>query len=344
MLGQTRTTTPPPSKDIDDIIANIVEYISDDNDEDETLDLDVLYDDLNYLYDNKINLPTATKEELERLHFLNNIKIENLLAYIYTTKGINSLEELMLVDDFDFFTIDLLTPFVTISKPKPQSHNWKPKELFRYTRHQLYSRTDATLEQKRGYATNAYLGSPMYQQLRYSFKAGKQLNAGLSAEKDAGEQFWGSNHKGFDSYSGYIEANSLGKIDKIIVGDFRVTFGQGLIISNAFFNKKSSDVLRVMPTQKGISHKASADEYNFFRGVGVSSHFGNLYLTALYSNRYFDADTTGGSFSSIQKTGLHREMKYWENRRTVNMQVVSANASYVYKDLRVSASFYQNWQ
>ena len=52
-----------------------------------------------------------------------------------------------------------------------------------------------------------------------------------------------------------------------MVGDFHTTFGQGLIINGTFSADKSSNVLKVNPSQSGLSHKYSADEYNFFKGA-----------------------------------------------------------------------------
>ncbi len=339
VLGQTKHNN---VVNIDEIIANVVDYMNDD-DEESPVDIDQLYEDLSYYYDNKINLPTATKEQLEGLHFLTATQIENILAYIYITKGIQSIYELQLIDGLDYFCIELLTPFVEVSGSPKQSVSWRLKDIFKYTKHQLFSRTDGTSEQKKGYSTDKYMGSPIYQQLKYQLKAGKMLSVGLCAEKDAGEQFWGNYNKGFNSYSGYMEANNLWKLDKLIVGDFRATFAQGLVLSSSFFARKSSNVMKVMPTQQGISKKSSADEYNFFRGVGVYTQLNNFKITAFYSFRSFNADTTGGDFSSFDKTGLFRTERDWAKRQTVAMQVIATNVAYVYKDLKIGASFYKNW-
>ena len=60
-------------RDIEQIIENITDYMSED-DEGQSIDIDILYDDLTYFYTNKINLNTATKEQLQRLQFLSDIR------------------------------------------------------------------------------------------------------------------------------------------------------------------------------------------------------------------------------------------------------------------------------
>ena len=73
------------------------------DDEGQSIDIDILYDDLTYLYTNKINLNTATKEQLQRLQFLSDIQIENILRYVYTSNQMQTIYELQLVDGLDYF-------------------------------------------------------------------------------------------------------------------------------------------------------------------------------------------------------------------------------------------------
>jgi hypothetical protein len=332
---------------IDRIVERIFDYISDETES--ALDFDLLYENLTGFYAQKINLNQTSKEELEKLMFLSDIQIESILAYLYFNKGMKSIYELQLVEGIDYFTIEFLLPFVTVQPAEIQTGKWDFKQLSNKGRHELLFRTDGTLEKKKGYSqnqqnpNNQYLGNPFYEILRYSFKAQNRVQLGFVAEKDAGEQFWGKYNKGFDSYSAYIQLDKLWKFNRIVVGDFRATFGQGLIVNGAFSAGKSSYVLKVMPQSSGLVRKASADEYNFFRGAGASAKLGNFTLTAFYSFRKLDADTTGGSFSSFKVDGLFRQMSDWNKRRSIDMQVVAANLSYRHQLFKVGTTFYQSW-
>ena len=84
------------------------------------------------------------------------------------------------------------------------------------------------------------------------------------------------------SRTAYIQADKLWKFERIVVGDFRATFGQGLIMNGAFNAGKSSYVLKVTPSQNGLVRKSSSDEYNFFRGVGATVRINNINITAIY--------------------------------------------------------------
>lgn len=329
---------------INAIIEEITEYMAE-NEESANIDIDQIYDDLQYLYEHKINLNTATRDQLERLPFLSKVQIENILAYVYITHGMRSIYEIQLIDGIDYFIQRLLLHFVFVGDMRDESMEWNTKEILGSIRHKIFSRIDADLEQRRGYAENKYLGSPLYEQFRYAFGAGKnRIQAGIVAEKDQGEQFWGSYRKGFDSYSAYMQVDKVWKFSRIVVGDFRATFGQGLIMNGDFSAGKSSNVLKVNPSQSGLSRKYSADEYNFFRGIGATAKFDRLSLTAFYSFRYYDAsvDTLGNTFSSLYTSGIFRTSKDWSKRDNLSMRVFALNTNYRFDRFKIGVTLYAN--
>jgi len=329
---------------IDRIIEKIFDYVSDETEE--LPDFELLYDDLTQFYSQKINLNKTDKKELEKLQFLSDIQIENVLAYIYSVNGMKTIYELQLVEGFDWFLIELLLPFVSVEVVDIQPNKWDLKKIFRRTKHEIILRADGTIEQKRGYRKdeqNRYLGSPFYELVRYNFRASDKIQAGFSAEKDAGEQFWGAHNKGFDSYGAYLQIDKLWKFERIVVGDFRATFGQGLIMNSSFFAGKSALVLRVIPQTSGLVKKSSTDEFNFFRGAGATAKFGKFSVTAFYSFRKMDADTTGGSFSTFYTTGIFNRENDLKKRHTIEQQVVAGNVNFRHKSLKIGATYYQSW-
>jgi hypothetical protein len=332
---------------IDRIIEKIFDFISDEVEN--PPDFEQLYDDLTQFYTQKINLNQTDKNTLEKLRFLSDIQIENLLAYLYLNKGMKTIYELQLVEGFDWFSIEFLLPFVSVGNIDNQSNKWNLKQIFCKTKHEIVLRADGGFEKKKGYLKNAqnsdnqYIGSPFYELVRYGFKASDKIQAGFSAEKDAGEQFWGKKHKGFDSYNAYIQVDRLWKFERIVLGDFRATFGQGLIMNGAFSAGKSSLVLQVMPQNSGLSKKSGTDEFNFFRGAGATAKFGKFSVTAFYSNRDLSADTAGGSFTTFKTDGLFRQNGDFERRQTVEHQVIAGNLVYQHKYFKIGSTYYQSW-
>ena len=127
---------------------------------------------------------------------------------------------------------------------------------------------------------NRYVGDPFYTSLKYRFQSKDWVSLGLTCEKDAGEQFWGTYNKGYDFYSGHLQINNLWKFKTIIVGDFKANFGQGLVMSGEFLSGKSSSVTNITAQNNGLKKFSSTDEFNFFRGVGATAQIGNFDITA----------------------------------------------------------------
>lgn len=319
-----------------DIVDEILERISSQITDDEEIDLATIYDDLIYYRQNPINLNTATKEQLERLFFLDEIQIENILFYQYKYGEIYTIYELVLIDGLDEFAINALKNFVCI-KTVDSSTKYTFKEVFKYGKHNLLVRNDGTFEQKKGFRRtkdelNAnpekfYLGDPFYASIKYRFHYKEYVQFGFSAEKDTGEPFTGKYNKGYDSYNGYLQLNDLWKFRNIVVGDYRAAFGQGLVIRTEFAMPDAS-VLHISPRNNGLRKSSSTDEYYFLRGVGATLDIKKFQITAFYSYRKMDADTTGGTFSTIQTNGLHRKISELTKKRTLSTQIAGANISY----------------
>ena len=85
-------------------------------------------------------------------------------------------------------------------------------------------------------------------------------------EKDAGERF-------YDSYGAYAMLHDVGILDKAIVGDFRIGFGEGLVLGGSIWNSKSTPPLK---TQGGIRPMTGMDETNFLRGAAATLSLSSL--------------------------------------------------------------------
>ena len=84
-----------------------------------------------------------------------------------------------------------------------------------------------------------YLGNSHRTYFKYQLKS-NYLQAGFTAEKDAGENFLGSNQPyGFDFYSAHIQAKKIGQIKNVIIGDYQMNFGQGLVMQSGMSFGKS---------------------------------------------------------------------------------------------------------
>lgn len=328
------------------LIADIFEQYTTESEDD--IDYETFYEDLMFCSQNPVNLNRATLDELEKLPFLSDIQIENIISHIYRFGSLNTIYELQLIDGLDMTDIRRMLPFVVVVDAGYPMKKIYWQDLLKYGKNELFLRIDKGVETKEGYRflpeedensaeSNAknYLGNSMYHSLKYRYHLKDRIQVGFTAEKDAGEQFCGTAHKGYDFYSGYAQINDLGKVKTLVSGDFRANFGQGLVLRPEFGMGKSSYVLNVSPRNSGLKKYGSTDENNFFRGAGATVRFGKVDITAFYSNKMIDGDTVNGSFSSMYKTGLHRTLTEINKKHTVNQQVLGANATFTYSNFQV---------
>lgn len=335
----------------EEIITDIYEQISEESESE--IDFTSFYDDLMSLSENPIQLNHTHKEELEKLQFLSQTQIDNILYYLYRNMPMNSIYELQLIDGLDLTDIRRMIPFVTVGEDNLTVKNIRLYDVIKYGKNDLFIRFDKGLETKEGYRFNPdednntpdengkkYLGDAFYTHLKYKFNFKDRIQAGITMEKDAGEQFFGDKNKGYDFYSAHFQLNNIGKIKTLVLGDYRANFGQGLVLRTDFSMGKSSYVTNVIPHQSGLKKYSSTDEYNFFRGGGITMKLGKFDITSFYSNKMIDGtiDTLNNSFSSIKTDGLHRILSDYNKKQTINQQVVGGNIRFLNNLLQVGST------
>ena len=199
-----------------DIIEQRIEYIGGDN---ESIDYSTLFDNLYYYYDHPVNLNnTKQLDVLLELGLLSEIQVVNLKKHIETTGKLMTIYELQSVETFDLLTIRNILPFSFVSS-ELFSPNVSVNEIFKNSSNELYIRNIRDIQEKKGYTAkeNAndtrYLGSPDKLFVRYRFRYLNKISAGITAEKDQGEQFFRGNQSlGFDYYSAHFFLKDFGRL------------------------------------------------------------------------------------------------------------------------------------
>ena len=190
------------------LLEEIIEQIAEENENE--LDYSELYEALYYFAENPINLNKTTKEELRDLYFLNAYQINKLLAHIGKNGKLISYLELQTIAGFGVQTIRNLLPFISI---KTQVNS---KQLLSNINQYLIIRNQFYLQEQKGYIPDEenkkhYLGNSHRTYFKYRLK-NNYLQAGITAEKDAGENFLGSNQPyGYDFYSAHLQIKKLVK-------------------------------------------------------------------------------------------------------------------------------------
>ena len=310
---------------------DFVEEYTSDVERAEEEDLQQHLQELKELSEHPLNINTATVEDLLQLPFLSEAQIEQIHAYIYLHGQMQTLAELRLVPLIDDATRRWI-PLFMYAEPEQQETD---KRLFSRLRHDFSTRLDIPLYYRVGQQQeNGYRGDPLYHRIRYTLGNSRHFQAGLRVEKDAGERF-------YDSYGAYAMLHDVGILDKAVVGDYRIGFGEGLVIGGSTWNSKSTPPLK---TQGGIRPMTGMDETNFLRGAAVTLSLGNhIKLSAFGSYRKRDATLTSkGEVQTLRTDGYHRTASEWEKKRNVGSTVLGGNIAWYNKGFHLGATGY--WQ
>ncbi len=297
-----------------------------------------IYEDLVNLAEYPVNINSADKQELERLFFLNDNQIIEIIDYRNKYGLFVSPAELLTISGFPENFLKELFRFIRLEDEGIIYSRFR-RNLLKKPVNEILIRTNRILETKTGYHSGNYNGNPWKYYLRYRYKNNNKINIGLTAENDPGEEFFkGSNKYGFDFYSGFVELKLKGMVKSIVIGDFLCQFGQGTTLWNGFSSgKNSSSVVNLNKRSTGIKTYSSSTEYNFFRGVGVNLNMRRVYINAFISYKKDDASieiTTDSLNNDIEvikllyKSGFHRTEKEINNRRNASIFTGGANIKY----------------
>ncbi|WP_162053768.1 ComEA family DNA-binding protein [Pontibacter pamirensis] len=318
--------------------------------DDENINYEDFYETLFQYYQRPIDLNHTTPEELASLYLLSRPQIASFFDYQEQNGKLLSIYELQAIPDFDLLTIYQLLPFVRVQDAGLQADQrplWQ--RVIGEDNNALTLRYERTLQQRRGYSpvdtssrsTTRYLGSPNKLLLRYRVGHARDYSFGITAEKDAGEEFtWspGTRRYGFDYYTAHLQLYNRGRFKTIALGDYQLQFGQGLLLSSGYsVGKGSETITTVSRPNLGIRPYNSVLEYAFLRGAAVTYTAGKIDVTGFYSNKRIDANlqaqpdtlsTFNNFFTGIQTTGFHRTPTELANKHQAREQVYGANAYY----------------
>ena len=320
-----------PNFEIEQFLTDVYEQYTEETESE--MDFTVYFEELIYLNQHPLDLNQVEREDLSKMFFLSDIQIENILYYRYKVEQFFSIYELILVEGLDMTDIRRMLPFVTLSESKDKYEKINLKQVIRFGKSELISRFDFVPELKDGYRiheldSNGYQGNSLYNHLKYRYHYKDRLYLNVTAEKDAGEQFYGKRNKGYDFYSASVQLKNLGFIQNLIIGDYQAGFGQGLVIRQAFRTGKSALTTKVCDLNPGFKRYGSTNEFNYLRGIALTMQFLHMNVHVFYSGRKLDGNLQEDVLTGFYKTGYHRTMAEMEKKNRVKQLISGINWSY----------------
>ena len=320
---------------------------------DEEIDFSELIENYWNICENKININNTDElSQLIDLHLVNIFIVEKINDYRKNFGDFQFFEELDFIEGLDERTLNILKPLVCFGRDSPDKKT-KPKDVFKYAKHQVIFQIEQCLNEKAGYKEKKYLGSPQKLFLRYNFSFRDKIEAGFAMEKDPGEYLFspkvndsikrligGSSYSFIDFMSFHFLINDVKFIKTLALGDYQLSFGQGLTMGSGLaFAATGGSLLR---KSKKIRASKSANEVRYLRGIATTLNYRNLELTMFYSTKKVDAnvsafDSLGNPIqvSSLQQSGLHRTYNELIDRHVITQKLFGGNISFKLSNFQI---------
>lgn len=281
----------------------------------EGVDTDALADQLFDLAAAPLDLNTSGPDDLARIPFLTPSLTRLIVQYRTRSGTFRSVEDLLRVRGMTPELLEAIRPYVRAggrAESRTDDVRSRRKNAVRLQALQRVSYRTPTDNPAR------YLGAPVRMLTRLRAQR-ERIGLNVTLERDAGEAFrWhpATGTYGYDFASASFAVRGAGHLETLVVGDFALSFGQGLVFWNGgSFGKGIDAVQAAVRTGRGITAYGSTDETRFFRGVAASVRLGSLRAALFASRRSLDAALTDSSalpaetdamVTALPESGLHR--------------------------------------
>ena len=312
-------------------------------------EIENMYQELLFIESNPINLNTVSSAELERFPLISHNQAVSLSQFLERNRPIYTVYELRNVPLFDYKTVELILPFFYVGELNKK--NLSLHKIISNGLHEFVNRFDKTLTQRAGfgeftdsilqkYPNRKYQGEDFYTSMKYSFSYHDKIQVGVVSEKDPGEPFWKKKYsKGYDHYGFHFLLRDVGNLKTLAMGDFRLSFGQGLVLNNNFVVSKSWVTNNIIKRTQQPKRHFSTAEYGFFRGVASVYQINKVAVTAFFSNKQFDSNlSNNGDITSFKTDGYHRTISEIEKKNNTRERVVGANINWRKNYLQIGGS------
>ena len=287
-----------------------------------------------------VELNSATEDEMQDLLMLSEFQVQQFFTYRKQYGLFLSLYELAAIPGWDLELITSVLPFVKLELEPEEGRVWT-----RPSQHWLLMRYGTSFPLSRGYNTEVeddrFQGSSSAMMVRYRLSDPGHYDIGFTLEQDGGERMlWEpeKNTYGVDYYSIHAMIENRGMIKRLILGNFSMDFGQGLIYGSGWYKGRGTDpIIGIRSNNGGIRPYRSAFENRDFLGAALTLQLGKRFQwTGFWSGVRRDAlpeeEVVGEEdlyITYIRTTGLHRNEKEKDIKHRIKDQSIGTNLTYV---------------
>lgn len=319
---------------IEDQINNYLVWFVNENNE-STVDLNELKDVIDDYLENPIQINLCSYEQLNQLQFLTSFQAYQIIRYRKKYGFFIHKQELLAVPGIEIEDYQLLQYLFTleniiyIKKSKPKFYS------------KVIIGQNSALHDQKEYQQQKYVGSSQKLFSKIDVKSSEDFRFGFQLEKDAGEQF---NLKNVDYFAGFLDLKFTKGIERLIIGDYKLQYGQGLTLNNFFTLYSSNSLNHNVLKKNNFKVHSSLNETQYFRGAVLRIPFNKIKLDLFYSNKNNDATISNHQIISFQNTGYHRTVSEIENKNSFNEENFGGNLTYQNRQLTLGfVSFFNRF-
>ena len=177
-----------------------------------------------------------------------------------------------------------------------------------------------------------YTGYKYKHWLRYNYRLNQHIKFGAVASQDANEPFfYGKNKWGYDYYSAYLQLQKLGFLKNLVVGNYRMRTGLGLVLNNNFSFGKTFGIASLSSPTAAIRPHSSRSSGNFLQGAAATFTITRtLEATVFGSYRLIDATMSDDerTIKTIIRTGYHRTNSELDKKNNASQTTAGLNIKY----------------
>lgn len=278
-----------------------------------------------------IAVNSASRSDLQSLHFLSDEKIDSLLAHRDRYRGgLRSLGELMTVRELDYrdrawlsLLLDFVPAPVALSDSARRTGMRHPlrrlppdEDVNKWWggHYNISGTLDVPLNRRAGfyvydadnYPSRMFTGYNVGHTLRVHYNWRHRVMYGVTVQEDVGERFgaYGSRPWDFQSFHFYYKSDPERADGRnfnrytLAVGDYRLSLGQGLVVGYDTWSQRLGLLSGLRMETTRLRPHTGTDESRFLRGAAASvclDRKGHVALTAFVSARRLDGTVKGAT-------------------------------------------------
>lgn len=272
---------------------------------------------LEYHLRHRMNINQVSPEWMLQVLDLSKMQVMQFENYRKWLGPFLDLMELQAVPGWDAETVRRVLPFLKLGEDQFILPVFR--ERVRKGEHSFLLRTSRVLEKSSGFLKSdsgiaPFTGDRQKLMLRYTYRFRNLLQWGITAEKDAGEPLIKKGYrKGFDFYSAHLAIRDFRFIKALMIGDYHVNMGQGLIHWQSMAFGRSAETIHALRQGQTLRSYNGTDENRFHRGLGIELAKKSWSISLFYASDKMDGNlatdtglSAGRVLTSFQTSGLHR--------------------------------------